>query len=362
MLLRLLFGSIIVVFVLSTCLRGFHCLKRLDGLVAGAIAIDSTVKDIPGSTQIAFIGFVNARRGNISSNSHDTCGSDSNESFRSKLDGVGKHIQDDLPQSIWITEQLHRNAPCSFPFCTCRIHAKIDLQMLVFSLRGDGSDRTLEYVLDLERNCFELHLASFQFGKVQQIVDDCHESMGARLEHINKVSLFLIQRCRCQKLDESNDLVKRRPDLVSHDSKEFALLNILAIGLLLCRLHDGGNVTCAEYQYRLRCDGIFDSADLDAEPFRSLVPGHQLRFDADIVAKIGTDFIQHLPPFVLIHELLHKIAFFCIFIMVPCLTSSTVVSRPVTSSGLATVAILRSRCSVNATLSSFIVAVVVSAR
>ena len=103
-------------------------------------------------------------------------------------------------------------------------------------------------ILGREGERLELHLAGFDLGKIENIVDDGQKRLGRRLDRLQIVPLLGIEFGIERQLGHADDAVHRRTDFMAHVSQERAARLVRRLGGFL-----GGD------QRRL---GILDRTDV----------------------------------------------------------------------------------------------------
>ena len=95
------------------------------------------------------------------------------------------------------------------------------VNLLFRGARGQQVERVLHAGADLERLFFQFELAGFDFGKVENVVDDGQERIAAVADRFDQLALFGGQFRFQQQAGHGDDAVHRRADFVAHVGQKF---------------------------------------------------------------------------------------------------------------------------------------------
>ena len=128
-----------------------------------------------------------------------------------ELDGVTNQIVDDLDYSGLVADQCIRYVT---------VDDRHQFQVLRMGLRCPKADGRLHAVTQIERFMSQYHLAGFELGKIQNVIDDAQQRVGRLLDHVEIVTLLSGEFTLVKEPGEANDPVHRRADLMAHVREE----------------------------------------------------------------------------------------------------------------------------------------------
>ena len=141
-------------------------------------------------------------------------GSDDDFPDIGELDGVGRQVEQNLPQAQRVAHQRQRRLWSD---------GKQQLQPLFGGVNGDLIGHVLQHIIQVEGDGFQLQLARFDLGEIENVIDDAQQAVRGREDFAHIVLLFSGQfRLQCQ-VTEPNDGVHRRANFVAHAGQEITL-------------------------------------------------------------------------------------------------------------------------------------------
>ena len=139
-----------------------------------------------------------------------------------KFDRVSDQVDEDLPQAGGVADQIGGN------FLRDEVGR---FQMLAPDLDHEKIDRFLDALPQIEGTLLEVHLARFDLGKIQDVVDDGQERLAAGMDCVHAVALGLGQRRVGKDAGHADDPVHRGADFMAHHGEKFALGPLRRLGL-----------------------------------------------------------------------------------------------------------------------------------
>ena len=95
--------------------------------------------------------------------------------------------------------------------------------MLFIGTEGEQVGGFLEQGAQVEIDDLEIELAGLDLGKVENVVDQPQQSIGAVADGLGKLQLTLVKWCFQQQAAHADHAIHRRADLVRHIGQELAL-------------------------------------------------------------------------------------------------------------------------------------------
>ena len=127
---------------------------------------------------------------------------------------VAGQVKDDLAQANRVAQHGRRNF-------------RIDVGENAHTLaRGVGRHRRrcpLDDIDDRGRHAFDIELAGFDFGKIENVVDDGEQRITRIAHRIQHQALLVIQFGLREQIGHADDAVHRRADFVAHRGQEIGL-------------------------------------------------------------------------------------------------------------------------------------------
>ena len=143
-----------------------------------------------------------------------------------ELDGVAEEVEEDLLQARRVPGDQVRQADI-------KIHDQF--QALLQRLEGELPDGLLQAMEEVEGDVFQLELPGLDLGKVEDVIDEREQRVGAR-EHGLQITLLLGREFRIQaQLAHADDAVDGGADFMRDVGEEVALGLAGEVGLA-----DGG--------------------------------------------------------------------------------------------------------------------------
>ncbi len=131
-----------------------------------------------------------------------------------ELDGIVEEVDQDLAQTGHIAgDSLGR----------ARFDQVGQVQPFLRGFGGQQFQGALHALAQVKRLAFQLHLAGLDFGKVQDVVDDGQQGIGAVADSLGEFSLLRSQAGVQQQAGHADHAVHRRANLVAHVSQKGAL-------------------------------------------------------------------------------------------------------------------------------------------
>ena len=97
---------------------------------------------------------------------------------------------------------------------------------------GECRHRVLDDVAKAEVHDFQFEFARFDFGKVEDLIQQFEQSLRGVVDRFEVVALRGVQRGFDREFRHADDAVDRRPDLMAHHGEECALGDVGRRGLL----------------------------------------------------------------------------------------------------------------------------------
>ena len=162
---------------------------------------------------------------------------------RRELDGVAEQVGHHLADAAWVAHQHLR-----------QVRRIIDHQVQPARLRRQrlAAGERFKFMQQVEGNRFKIELARLDLGKVEDVVDQRQQALGAGVGHAGELALAFRQLGVEQQLEHADHAIHRGADLVAHVGQEGAFGHVrfvghdlgahrfVALGLALAQRHDGG--------------------------------------------------------------------------------------------------------------------------
>ena len=87
---------------------------------------------------------------------------------------------------------------------------------------------------ELEGYRLDLHLARFDLGKIQYVINDAEQGRRRSFDNGQTLHLIMIQKCIHQQIGHADHSVHRRADLMTHVRDEFTLCSTCGLRSPLC--------------------------------------------------------------------------------------------------------------------------------
>ncbi|OQC55525.1 MAG: hypothetical protein BWX55_00043 [Deltaproteobacteria bacterium ADurb.Bin022] len=139
-----------------------------------------------------------------------------------KFNGVADQIRQNLLHAGRIADDgiaVFRRRPAGKP------------DLLFLDPDGHHSTDVANHLPQAERNRFQRQLSGFDFGQIQNRIDDIEKIFPRRLEDPNVFGLLFIERAFLQHFRHADDGVHRRPDFMAHAGQKFRLRLAGLLGL-----------------------------------------------------------------------------------------------------------------------------------
>ena len=141
-----------------------------------------------------------------------------------ELGGIAAQVDQHLAQPQWVADQGGGHIGG---------RVKQQLEAFVLGLQAEHAGQVLQHIVQMEIDCLQAHLAGFNFGEVQDVVDDAQQDFTRAAHFFNVVALVLVQVGLQHQVAHANDGVHGRADLMAHVGQEIALA---AVGRLRQRM------------------------------------------------------------------------------------------------------------------------------
>ena len=137
----------------------------------------------------------------------ETGRADENLAVLGEFDGVGDEIDEDLANAEGVADEERRDVVG-------------DLLMDAEGVgggRGDGDvDGFADTAAKVEGRAFEFDAPLFDFGEVEDLVDDGQEGVAAGADGVGELALGGVERRGLEEFDHADDRVERRANFVAH--------------------------------------------------------------------------------------------------------------------------------------------------
>ncbi len=148
-----------------------------------------------------------------------------------KLDGVADEVHDDLPQALGVADQFDRH-----------IRRGGDQEFDLLFLRPERHEfgRLVQDFMEVEADLFEVDVPGFDFGEVQNVVDQIEEVRAGPPQDTEMLLLLGQEGAFREEVRHADDGVHRGSDFVAHGREELAfgpagrfclLLRAMEVGL-----------------------------------------------------------------------------------------------------------------------------------
>jgi hypothetical protein len=134
--------------------------------------------------------------------------------FLGELDGVVHQVDEHLAQAIRVAAHLGRNR---------RIDLAVEFDALGLGAAGEYLNGLLDGVAQAEVDALQFQLARFDFGEVQDVVDDSQQRFRGPRYGLGQATLTRRQIRAAQEFRHAHDTVHGRANFVAHAREEFAL-------------------------------------------------------------------------------------------------------------------------------------------
>ena len=151
-----------------------------------------------------------------------------------ELDGVANQVGQHLTQAQRVTVQRPRGI-LGREFCA-------ELESLVACWLGKHQHHIRDHVGQVEVDCFELHVARFNLGEIQDVVDDGKQVLARTQRRHGPLALLRCQRAAQQQLVHAQHAVHWRANLMAHGGQKFTLGPVRRLGHFLGRLQVSSTV------------------------------------------------------------------------------------------------------------------------
>ncbi len=129
-----------------------------------------------------------------------------------EFNGVANEVDQDLPQAGDVADQNFGNGV---------VHDISQIQPFLGGLGGQQVQRLFDAGVQLKGMAFQIQFPGFDFGKVQNVVDDGQQGVGAAAGRLDVFALFVGQFGVQQQGGHANDSVHRRANFVAHVGQKF---------------------------------------------------------------------------------------------------------------------------------------------
>jgi len=144
--------------------------------------------------------------------------------FFCELDRVAQEVERDLADANGVAVDAARGG----------VGVVEDQLDVLFS--GDAGlefEGALELLVEVEVDGFEDEFTGFDFGEIEDVVDDGEEGLAAEEEGVDEVLLLVVERGAEEEVSHADDAVERGADLVAHVGEEGAFGAVGGFGCLL---------------------------------------------------------------------------------------------------------------------------------
>ncbi|MNF72523.1 hypothetical protein D3C84_545030 [compost metagenome] len=147
-----------------------------------------------------------------------------------ELRRIVAQVDQHLPQTQRVADQCGRQIGCG---------AEEQLQAFVLGFQANHAGEAVQHIFKSEGNVLEVHLAGFDSGKVEDVVDDSQQVFRRAMDLLDVITLTMVELgAQCQ-MAHADDGVHRRADFVAHGGQEVALGPGRLFCGLACALHFG---------------------------------------------------------------------------------------------------------------------------
>ncbi len=130
-------------------------------------------------------------------------------------------VDQTLPNALRIADDAIRHV---------RMDVHDELQILRGGLERQHHRDVFHGVAQVQLERFDVELAGFDLGEIQDVVDDDQQRVGARANGFRVIALRAVERAFQQQAGHADDAVHRRANLVTDVGEEFALGAVGALG------------------------------------------------------------------------------------------------------------------------------------
>ncbi len=130
---------------------------------------------------------------------------------RGELDRIRKQVGDDLPHARGIALHAARGR---------RRIMHHQLQALVARIDALHLRHGFDFMQQVERDRFELQLARFDLGEIEDVIDQLQQAFGTALRHGGEFALGIGELGVKQQVEHADYAIHRRPDFVAHIGQE----------------------------------------------------------------------------------------------------------------------------------------------
>ena len=131
-----------------------------------------------------------------------------------EFEGIAEQVCHDLAQTGAVS--LHLLGDGLVDFCH-------QLQPTAGRAPGKEFSRGFDTFAQVEGDCFQLQFARFDFGEVQNVIDDSQQVVAAGADGGDELQLLFAQRGVQEQACHAHHCVHRRADFVAHIGQEFGL-------------------------------------------------------------------------------------------------------------------------------------------
>ena len=139
--------------------------------------------------------------------------------------GIADQVDQHLAQARAVTQDVTR-------------HLVVDPVQQVHTLVPRSAaaqvEGALQAVADVDRHAFQIQLAGFEPGEIQDAIDQGHQGFAAGADDLGKLLLLCGQRRLQQQVAHADHRIHRRADLVAHVGQELGFGAMARIGCVAC--------------------------------------------------------------------------------------------------------------------------------
>jgi hypothetical protein len=139
----------------------------------------------------------------------------------SELDGVACEIDYDLPEAAGIADQFIGHVGLDFAS---------EFEAFLMRAQSERFHCVAETIAEIEVDCVDVELAGFDFGVVENVVDQSQQGIRGELGHVQVFALLGIEVGIEDEFGHADDAVHGSANLVAHGGEKIALRAIGGFG------------------------------------------------------------------------------------------------------------------------------------
>ena len=141
-----------------------------------------------------------------------------------EFDGVGGEIEEDLAESARVAGRVYGEGG---------VEVDSEFETLLLGLGGEELQGGIHHGPEFEFDEIDLHFTGFNFGKIEDVVDECEESFTAGPDGFREEALLAGKIGVEEESCHTDNSVHGGPDFVAHVGEKLAFGAVGGFGLVM---------------------------------------------------------------------------------------------------------------------------------